>query len=112
MDALRHAGVRTRVLSVRVQRDPFSERGSRVDAFVSDRFGTSRLHHVEITFSEPISGPLVIGDGRWLGLGLLQPVRDDAEQTAETMAGEALESVDDDLDAEEGDSVDEAGTDS
>lgn len=27
--------------------------------------------HVRVEFSEPVSGPLIVGDGRWLGLGLL-----------------------------------------
>jgi CRISPR-associated protein Csb2 len=40
---------------------------------VPDRFA-GRLRHVEIAFSEPIAGPLVIGDGRFLGLGLMAPV--------------------------------------
>ena len=32
-----------------------------------------RLRHVEIVFPSPVPGPLVIGDGRFLGLGLLAP---------------------------------------
>jgi CRISPR-associated protein Csb2 len=31
---------------------------------------------VEIAFSNPVAGPLIIGDGRYLGLGLIAPVRD------------------------------------
>lgn len=27
----------------------------------------TRLRHVEAAFHEPVAGPLVIGDGRWLG---------------------------------------------
>lgn len=35
-----------------------------------------RLWHVEIAFAEPRAGPVVIGDGRYLGLGLMAPVRE------------------------------------
>jgi len=34
-----------------------------------------RLWHIELEFDVPVSGPLVLGDGRFLGLGLLKPVR-------------------------------------
>ncbi len=33
-----------------------------------------RLVHVAVEFSEPIRGPLVLGSGRFLGLGLMRPV--------------------------------------
>jgi CRISPR-associated protein Csb2 len=39
------------------------------------RFAKERLWHVEITFAQPVGGPLIIGDGRYLGLGLMEPVR-------------------------------------
>ena len=35
---------------------------------------TRRLVHVEVEFSEPIRGPLVLGSGRFLGLGLMRPM--------------------------------------
>ncbi|MBV5273381.1 MAG: type I-U CRISPR-associated protein Cas5/Cas6 [Lamprocystis purpurea] len=76
LHALRHAGVRQRVNSVRVQREPFAARGARAEAFAAGtRFAKERLWHAEIQFAEPIDGPLIIGDGRYLGLGLLAPVR-------------------------------------
>jgi CRISPR-associated protein Csb2 len=37
--------------------------------------GRPRLH-AEITLPSPVSGPLIIGDGRWLGLGLMAPVHE------------------------------------
>ncbi len=75
--ALRHAGVRTPVEEIRVQREPFEGKGERVEPFAQGtRFEKERLWHVEITFKEPVSGPLVIGDGRFLGLGLLAPSRE------------------------------------
>lgn len=72
--ALRHAGVKAPVESIAVQREPFSGRGVRAEAFAAGtRFTKGRLWHVELTFSEPVEGPLLIGDGRYLGLGLLAP---------------------------------------
>lgn len=74
--ALRHAEVRTRVGVIRVQREPFDAKGERVEAFApGTRFAKERLWHVEITFNAPIPGPLVIGDGRFLGLGVMAPVQ-------------------------------------
>lgn len=73
--ALRHAGVRARVEAIRVQREPFEGKGARAEHFAEGtRFPKERLWHVEIQFVEPIGGPLVIGDGRFLGLGVMAPV--------------------------------------
>jgi CRISPR-associated protein Csb2 len=72
--ALRHAGVRGRVLRVRVQREPFEAKGTRAEAFASGtRFAKERLWHVELELDGAVDGPLVIGDGRFLGLGLMAP---------------------------------------
>jgi CRISPR-associated protein Csb2 len=74
--ALRHADVRAHAEAIRVQREPFEARGERVEAFApGTRFGKERLWHVEIAFNAPIAGPLVIGDGRFLGLGVMAPVQ-------------------------------------
>ena len=75
-DALRHAGLNWRGVTIRVQIEPFRRKGARADHFCADRFA-GRLLHVEITFPAPVSGPLVVGDGRWLGLGLMAPVREE-----------------------------------
>jgi CRISPR-associated protein Csb2 len=76
LEALRHAGVQTAVASVRVQREPFSAKGVRAETFsTGTRFGKERLWHLEIGFAAPIQGPLIIGDGRYMGLGLMAPVR-------------------------------------
>jgi CRISPR-associated protein Csb2 len=73
--ALRHAGVRTGAASFRVQREPFEANGARVEAFAGGtRFAKERLWHVEVAFEAPVSGPLAIGDGRFLGLGVLAPL--------------------------------------
>lgn len=73
--ALRHAGVHGIAVDVRVQREPFEAKGLRAERFAEGtRFTKERLWHFEITFDRPVSGPLVIGDGRFLGLGLMAPV--------------------------------------
>lgn len=75
IQAIRHAEIRSGVDSVRVQREPFDAHGERVESFApGTRFQKERLWHVELVFSEPLSGPLVIGDGRYYGLGILVPV--------------------------------------
>jgi CRISPR-associated protein Csb2 len=75
--ALRHAAVAVAVETVSVQPEPLERRGERADGFaVPPRFASRGLHHVEITFREAVRGPLVVGDGRYLGLGLMAPVPD------------------------------------
>lgn len=78
--ALRHAGIHDVAVDVHVQREPFQAKGKRVESFAEGtRFAKERFWHVEITFDRPVSGPLVIGDGRFLGLGLMAPVTTVAE---------------------------------
>jgi CRISPR-associated protein Csb2 len=73
--ALRHVGVRESMHTVRVQREPFEANGRRVEDFAEGtRFEKHRFWHVEIEFSGPVQGPLAIGDGRFLGLGVMAPV--------------------------------------
>ena len=36
-----------------------------------------QLVHAAVTFEHPVSGPLMLGTGRFLGLGLMRPVRND-----------------------------------
>ena len=75
VQALRHAGVRARPTDIRVQREPFQRRGTRADLFAQGtRFSKHALWHVACRFAEEVEGPLVIGDGRFCGLGLMQPV--------------------------------------
>jgi len=75
VQALRLAETRTLAEVIRVQREPFEANGDRVEAFApGTRFAKERLWHVQIKFSEPIKGPLLIGDGRFLGLGLFAPM--------------------------------------
>ena len=73
--ALRHAGVTTPVREIRVQREPFDRHGGRAEEFAAGtRFSKEALWHVAVTFTEPVNGPLVLGDGRYLGLGLMRPI--------------------------------------
>jgi len=75
--ALRHADISADAVVSRVQREPFAARGARAEAFApGSRFAKGALWHVELRFAHPVSGPLVVGDGRYLGLGLMAPVDD------------------------------------
>ena len=77
LHALRHIGIAANVEAMRVQREPFTAKGARAEAFApGTRFAKERLWHVEIAFVAPLQGPIVIGDGRYLGLGLMAPVKD------------------------------------
>ncbi len=73
--ALRHVGVREGIHAIRVQREPFEANGRRVEDFAEGtRFEKHRFWHVEIEFSVPVQGPLTVGDGRFLGLGVMAPL--------------------------------------
>ena len=75
LTALRHAGFNLDVLDMTVQREPFQSHGARAEAFApGTRFAKERLWHVALKFAEPVQGPLVLGDGRFLGLGVLTPI--------------------------------------
>jgi CRISPR-associated protein Csb2 len=75
--ALRHVQVDAPVETIRVQREPFEAKGARAEVFSEgSRFAKERLWHIEIAFAKPVRGPLVLGDGRYLGLGLFAPVRE------------------------------------
>lgn len=72
--ALRHAGITARAESIEVQREPFDRRGDRVEDFAEGtRFAKERLWHVRLTLDRPVEGPIVVGDGRFFGLGVLAP---------------------------------------
>ena len=73
--ALRHAGMGLSPISVHVQREPFDGHGERAETFaVGTRFAKESLWHASLTFAAPLDGPLLLGDGRYLGLGLMRPV--------------------------------------
>lgn len=72
--ALRHAGIDAVPVTISIQREPFGARGRRADAFAEgSRFDRTRLWHLSIGFDRPVDGPLAIGDGRFVGLGVLAP---------------------------------------
>ncbi|MDO9047907.1 MAG: type I-U CRISPR-associated protein Csb2 [Methylobacter sp.] len=75
--ALRHAGLDAKAEICHIQREPFDAKGACADEFAhGKRFPATRLYHLEVTFNEPISGPILIGDGRYLGLGLMHPIQE------------------------------------
>ena len=75
--ALRHADVRTQAMTVAVSREPTLPQGERAEAFEAPpRFPKARLWHVDIELEHAVAGPLVIGDGRFLGLGVMRPVQE------------------------------------
>lgn len=74
IQALRHADIKAQVDEIRVQREPFESKGARAEEFApGTRFTQEQLWHVEVSFKDPVDGPLTIGDGRFLGLGLMAP---------------------------------------
>lgn len=94
LHALRHARIAAKVEAIRVQREPFAAKGARAEAFApGTRFAKERLWHIEIVFATPMSGPLIIGDGRYLGLGLMAPVKEPVSLHAFTI--DALVAEDD-----------------
>ncbi len=72
--ALRHVGIANGATEVRVRREPFQRRGALAERFAQgSRFSKRALWHVALRFQDPVPGPLVIGDGRFCGLGLMLP---------------------------------------
>ncbi|HTV36458.1 MAG TPA: type I-U CRISPR-associated protein Csb2 [Xanthobacteraceae bacterium] len=93
--ALRHAGIDAPVQAIRIQREPFEARGQRAEAFATKpRFAEERLWQIEIAFARPVPGPLLIGDGRYLGLGLMAPVRHPESVFAFAIAGGLIDRAD------------------
>ena len=72
--ALRHARIVSPPAKVSVQREPFEMQGERAESFAAGtRFSPDAMWHARIQFTEPVDGPLLLGDGRYLGLGLMRP---------------------------------------
>ncbi len=75
LQSLRRAGVQNQPATVRLQKEPFDRRGTRAEHFAEGtRFSKHALWHLELEFAEALAGPLVLGDGRFCGLGLMEPV--------------------------------------
>jgi CRISPR-associated protein Csb2 len=72
--ALRHAGVDGSMVRAHVQREPFDAQGTRAERFAAGtRFAKETLWHVDLELDREVPGPLVLGDGRFLGLGVMAP---------------------------------------
>lgn len=76
--ALQHIGIDPRQTTMHVQREPFHARGAKADQFRLPAYlAGRRVTHVELSLARPTTGPLVLGDGRYIGLGVMQPVADE-----------------------------------
>lgn len=80
--ALRHTDLPQHAEIRRIQREPFEAHGKRAASFAyGARFVKERLWHVEIEFKDAVAGPVVVGDGRYLGLGLMRPLAGPGRET-------------------------------
>jgi CRISPR-associated protein Csb2 len=72
LKSLAHAGIFTKVSEIHLQPDPlFPGAESAARYRVPDYLHQFTKTHAIVTFSEPVVGPLVIGAGRYIGLGLM-----------------------------------------
>lgn len=98
LQALRHAGVNVPVVTLSVRRHAYDKRGERAEKFAtSERFKKERVWHAEIHFARPVEGPLAVGDGRFLGLGLLAPLANHGRHAFEIVGGMEEGAVAEDL---------------
>lgn len=88
--ALRHAEIRTAARITAVQREPFEAHGAPAGDFAAGtRFASARLWHASLEFAAPVEGPLLLGDGRFYGLGLFAPVQEAARVLAWRAEGQS-----------------------
>ena len=74
VQSVRHAEVPAKVTRVAAQREPLDHMGAWAEEFARcTRFNKHAMWHLSVTFSDEVPGPLVLGDGRFLGLGLMRP---------------------------------------
>ncbi|MTW17846.1 type I-U CRISPR-associated protein Cas5/Cas6 [Rhodoplanes serenus] len=77
LKALAQAGYATPVAEIHLQREPVFPGGEPAGAYrVPAYLKALPRTHVVITFAEPVQGPLAIGAGRHVGLGLFAEVKD------------------------------------
>lgn len=70
--AIDHAGIPARATAIEVRREPFLPKGIAAERFAAPpRFPKERLWHARVRFDRPVPGPVILGDGRYLGLGLM-----------------------------------------
>jgi len=75
--ALRHAGFNPSHITLSLRQEPYQPHGLPAAHYHhadDPRFHANALYHADLTFAEPVSGPLLIGRGAFLGLGLFEPV--------------------------------------
>jgi CRISPR-associated protein Csb2 len=74
--ALHHAGIHTPLQDLTLQREPIHGHGRPAADHAPDtRFAADALWHAHLVFAAPLRGPLVVGNGRFVSLGLLAPLR-------------------------------------
>jgi len=72
LKSLAHAGIMTPVAEIHLQADPIFPGAERTGRYrVPEYLRQFTKAHAIITFSEPVVGPVVIGAGRYVGLGLM-----------------------------------------
>jgi len=72
LKSLAHAGIMTPVAEIHLQADPIFPGAERTGRYrVPEYLRQFTKTHAIITFSEPVVGPVVIGAGRYVGLGLM-----------------------------------------
>ena len=72
LKSLAHAGIMTPISEIHLQPDPIFPGAERAGCYrVPEYLSQFTKTHVLITFSEPVVGPLVLGAGRYVGLGLM-----------------------------------------
>ncbi|MDE3100890.1 MAG: type I-U CRISPR-associated protein Cas5/Cas6 [Chloroflexota bacterium] len=75
LKSLAQAGYDTPVAEISLEPLPVFPGAERAETyFVPEYMRSSRRTHLVITFAHPVSGPLAIGRGRHVGLGLMAPV--------------------------------------
>lgn len=95
IQAFRQAGFDPRqYVAGQLRQSPFNGAGPLAEAFaVPPRFPPQRLWHAALTVAEPIHGPVLVGDGRWLGLGVMIPVRQGVRLTRHRAAEAPADAV-------------------
>jgi CRISPR-associated protein Csb2 len=72
LKSLAHAGIMTPVAEIHLQADPIFPGAERLGRYrVPEYLRQFTKTHAIITFCEPVVGPVVIGAGRYIGLGLM-----------------------------------------
>ena len=72
--ALRQAGIDATLRDAALRLEPFTKKGRLAADYVAGtRFSPAKTLHATLHFAQPVKGPVVIGDGRFLGLGLCEP---------------------------------------